>query len=156
MGPHWCWRRCRCGRTASAGPAERPSPLAAPLATRARQVIGLEIIEPAVADALENARINEITNANFYAGDARLAAVVAIAVVALMLVLARPLLLSSLAPAIAHAQGVAVRAGTHCAMPLLERFGATSTCRASFGLYNTMQEVDKLADALQKAEALFA
>ena len=34
-------------------------------------------------------------------------------------------------------QGVAVRAGTHCAMPLLNRFGATSTCRASFGLYNT-------------------
>ncbi len=53
-------------------------------------------------------------------------------------------------------QGVAVRAGTHCAMPLLNRFGANSTCRASFGLYNTMQEVDKLADALQKAEALFA
>jgi cysteine desulfurase/selenocysteine lyase len=53
-------------------------------------------------------------------------------------------------------QGVAVRAGTHCAMPLLERFGATSTCRASFGLYNTMAEVDKLAEALQKAEALFA
>jgi cysteine desulfurase/selenocysteine lyase len=52
--------------------------------------------------------------------------------------------------------GVAVRAGTHCAMPLLNRFGATSTCRASFGLYNTMEEVDKLADALQKAEALFA
>ena len=53
-------------------------------------------------------------------------------------------------------QGVAVRAGTHCAMPLLNRFGATSTCRASFGLYNTMEEVDKLADALQKAEALFS
>jgi cysteine desulfurase/selenocysteine lyase len=53
-------------------------------------------------------------------------------------------------------QGVAVRAGTHCAMPLLNRFGANSTCRASFGLYNTMQEVDKLADALQRAEALFA
>jgi cysteine desulfurase/selenocysteine lyase len=53
-------------------------------------------------------------------------------------------------------QGVAVRAGTHCAMPLLTRFGATSTCRASFGLYNTMSEVDKLAEALQKAEALFA
>jgi cysteine desulfurase/selenocysteine lyase len=53
-------------------------------------------------------------------------------------------------------QGVAVRAGTHCAMPLLERFGATSTCRASFGLYNTMAEVDKLADALTKAETLFA
>jgi len=53
-------------------------------------------------------------------------------------------------------QGVAVRAGTHCAMPLLNRFGATSTCRASFGLYNTFEEVDKLADALQKAEALFS
>jgi cysteine desulfurase/selenocysteine lyase len=52
-------------------------------------------------------------------------------------------------------QGVAVRAGTHCAMPLLDRFGATSTCRASFGLYNTFEEVDKLADALQKAESLF-
>jgi cysteine desulfurase / selenocysteine lyase len=53
-------------------------------------------------------------------------------------------------------QGVAVRAGTHCAMPLLERFGATSTCRASFGLYNTFDEVDKLAEALQKAETLFS
>jgi cysteine desulfurase/selenocysteine lyase len=41
-------------------------------------------------------------------------------------------------------------------MPLLERFGATSTCRASFGLYNTMAEVDKLAEALRKAETLFA
>ena len=53
-------------------------------------------------------------------------------------------------------QGVAVRAGTHCAMPLLSRFGVTSTCRASFGLYNTRAEVDKLAEALQKAEAMFA
>ncbi|WP_336489677.1 cysteine desulfurase [Methylobacterium nigriterrae] len=53
-------------------------------------------------------------------------------------------------------QGVAVRAGTHCAMPLLSRFGVTSTCRASFGLYNTRQEVDALAEALAKAEMLFA
>jgi cysteine desulfurase/selenocysteine lyase len=53
-------------------------------------------------------------------------------------------------------QGVAVRAGTHCAMPLLDRFGTTSTCRASIGLYNTVEEVDKLAEALKKAEALFA
>jgi cysteine desulfurase / selenocysteine lyase len=52
--------------------------------------------------------------------------------------------------------GVAVRAGTHCAMPLLARFGTTSTCRASFGLYNTLEEVDKLAEALLKAERLFA
>ena len=52
--------------------------------------------------------------------------------------------------------GVAVRAGTHCAMPLLTRFGVTSTCRASFAMYNTMEEVDKLAEALLKAEGLFA
>jgi cysteine desulfurase/selenocysteine lyase len=52
--------------------------------------------------------------------------------------------------------GVAVRAGTHCAQPLLSRFGVTSTCRASFALYNTFEEVDKLADALIKAEGLFA
>jgi cysteine desulfurase / selenocysteine lyase len=52
--------------------------------------------------------------------------------------------------------GVAVRAGTHCAMPLLARFGVTSTCRASFGLYNTRAEVDALADALEHARRLFA
>ncbi len=52
--------------------------------------------------------------------------------------------------------GVAVRAGTHCAMPLLQRFGVTSTCRASFGLYNTLEEVDILAEALKRAEALFS
>ncbi|HEV2571551.1 MAG TPA: cysteine desulfurase [Beijerinckiaceae bacterium] len=52
--------------------------------------------------------------------------------------------------------GVAVRAGTHCAMPLLSRYGVTSTCRASFGLYNTMDEVDALAEALLKAQSLFS
>src|SRR5262245_42698738 len=52
--------------------------------------------------------------------------------------------------------GVAVRAGTHCAMPLLARYGVTATCRASFGLYNTKAEVDTLAQALIKAQDLFA
>jgi cysteine desulfurase/selenocysteine lyase len=52
--------------------------------------------------------------------------------------------------------GVAVRAGTHCAMPLLARYGVTSTCRASFGLYNTLEEVDSLVESLRKAESLFA
>ena len=52
--------------------------------------------------------------------------------------------------------GVAVRAGTHCAMPLLARYGVTSTCRASFAMYNTREEVDALVEALAKAEALFA
>ena len=47
--------------------------------------------------------------------------------------------------------GVAVRAGTHCVMPLLKRFGVTSSCRASFALYNTRAEVDCLAEALLKA-----
>ncbi|WP_062015913.1 cysteine desulfurase [Aureimonas sp. AU4] len=53
-------------------------------------------------------------------------------------------------------EGVAVRAGTHCAQPLLKRFGATSTCRASFGMYNTLAEVDRLAEALEKARRFFA
>jgi cysteine desulfurase/selenocysteine lyase len=48
--------------------------------------------------------------------------------------------------------GVAVRAGTHCVMPLLARFGVTATCRASFALYNTREEVDILAQALRKAQ----
>lgn len=52
--------------------------------------------------------------------------------------------------------GVAVRAGTHCAQPLLKRFGTTSTCRASFGLYNTRQEVDVLVEALEKARKFFS
>jgi cysteine desulfurase/selenocysteine lyase len=53
-------------------------------------------------------------------------------------------------------QGVAVRAGTHCVMPLLERFNVTATCRASFGMYNTREEVDHLVQALLKARELFA
>ena len=50
--------------------------------------------------------------------------------------------------------GVAVRAGTHCVMPLLARFGVTATCRASFAMYNTREEVDCLARALLKAQNL--
>ncbi|MCX7318464.1 MAG: cysteine desulfurase [Hyphomicrobiales bacterium] len=53
-------------------------------------------------------------------------------------------------------QGIAVRAGTHCVMPLLERFSVTATCRASFGMYNTREEIDHLAQALIKARELFA
>jgi cysteine desulfurase/selenocysteine lyase len=52
--------------------------------------------------------------------------------------------------------GVAVRAGTHCAQPLMARYGVTSTCRASFALYNTFAEVDALAEALEKARRFFA
>jgi cysteine desulfurase/selenocysteine lyase len=52
--------------------------------------------------------------------------------------------------------GIAVRAGTHCAMPLLERFGQSSTCRASFALYNTKPEIDIFIAALEKAQAMFA
>lgn len=51
--------------------------------------------------------------------------------------------------------GVAVRAGTHCAQPLLARYGVTSTCRASFGMYNTRDEVDALCEALLKAQSFF-
>jgi len=52
--------------------------------------------------------------------------------------------------------GVAVRAGTHCVMPLLARFGVTASCRASFAMYNTQAEVDCLAQALLKAQDFFA
>jgi cysteine desulfurase/selenocysteine lyase len=52
--------------------------------------------------------------------------------------------------------GVAVRAGTHCAEPLLARYGVTSTCRASFAMYNTHAEVDRLVEALKKAREMFA
>lgn len=52
-------------------------------------------------------------------------------------------------------QGVAVRAGTHCTQPLLQRFGLTATCRASFAMYNTLAEVDKLAEALISAQRIF-
>jgi cysteine desulfurase/selenocysteine lyase len=52
--------------------------------------------------------------------------------------------------------GVAVRAGTHCVMPLLARLGVSATCRASFALYNTNAEVDILAQALIKAQELLA
>jgi cysteine desulfurase/selenocysteine lyase len=51
--------------------------------------------------------------------------------------------------------GVAVRAGTHCAEPLLARFGVTSTARASIAMYNTKAEIDTLVKALHKAYELF-
>jgi cysteine desulfurase / selenocysteine lyase len=53
-------------------------------------------------------------------------------------------------------RGIAVRAGTHCAMPLMQSLGLTATCRASFGLYNTVEEVDALVSALELCHDLFA
>ena len=52
--------------------------------------------------------------------------------------------------------GIAVRAGTHCAMPLLQRFGVTSTCRASLALYSGKDDIDALVDGLEKAQKFFA
>jgi cysteine desulfurase/selenocysteine lyase len=52
--------------------------------------------------------------------------------------------------------GVAVRAGTHCAEPLMRRFGVTSSARASFALYNTLDEADAFVDALGRARTFFA
>ena len=52
--------------------------------------------------------------------------------------------------------GVAVRAGHHCAQPLMERLGVSATCRASFAMYNTRAEVDTLVEALVKARSFFA
>ena len=53
-------------------------------------------------------------------------------------------------------RGIAVRAGTHCAMPLMAQYGITASCRASFGLYNTTEEADALVSALELAHDLFA
>jgi cysteine desulfurase / selenocysteine lyase len=52
--------------------------------------------------------------------------------------------------------GIAVRAGTHCAMPLLERFGCTSTCRASLGLYSGKDDIDALVEGIEKARTFFS
>ena len=51
--------------------------------------------------------------------------------------------------------GIAVRAGTHCAEPLMRRFGVTSSARASFALYNTLDEADAFVEALGKARSFF-
>jgi cysteine desulfurase/selenocysteine lyase len=53
-------------------------------------------------------------------------------------------------------KGVAVRAGQHCTGPLMAHLGLSATCRASFGLYNTTEEVDTLVEALELAHELFA
>ncbi len=52
-------------------------------------------------------------------------------------------------------QGIAVRAGHHCAMPTMRRFGVPATTRASFGMYNTRAEIDALMSGIQKAKELF-
>ena len=52
-------------------------------------------------------------------------------------------------------KGIAVRAGHHCAQPLMQHLGVSATCRASFGLYNTVEEVDKLVEALELCHELF-
>ena len=53
------------------------------------------------------------------------------------------------------AEGIAIRAGHHCAKPLMRRLGVAATARASFYLYNTPEEVDRLVEALQAVKAFF-
>ncbi|OIP35460.1 MAG: cysteine sulfinate desulfinase [Deltaproteobacteria bacterium CG2_30_66_27] len=53
-------------------------------------------------------------------------------------------------------EGIAIRAGHHCAMPLMERLGLPATARASFGLYNTREEVDALVGAIKKVREMFS
>ena len=52
-------------------------------------------------------------------------------------------------------EGIAVRAGHHCAKPLMRRLGISATARASFSLYNTTGEVDRLIDVIRAAQAFF-
>jgi cysteine desulfurase/selenocysteine lyase len=53
-------------------------------------------------------------------------------------------------------EGVAVRTGHHCAMPVMQHFGVPATVRASFALYNTQHDVDALFAAIRKAQEVFA
>jgi cysteine desulfurase/selenocysteine lyase len=53
-------------------------------------------------------------------------------------------------------EGVAIRAGHHCAQPVMQRFGVPATARASFAFYNTVAEVDALADGLTRVKKMFA
>ncbi|MDE2268634.1 MAG: cysteine desulfurase [Betaproteobacteria bacterium] len=57
---------------------------------------------------------------------------------------------------IADAEGVAIRAGHHCAMPLMKRYGVAAMARASLGLYNKEDDIDALVRAVRKAQAMFA
>ena len=52
-------------------------------------------------------------------------------------------------------QGIAIRAGHHCAQPVMERFGLTATSRASLAFYNTHQEIDALVEGLGKVREIF-
>lgn len=52
-------------------------------------------------------------------------------------------------------EGIAIRTGHHCAQPIMDRFGVTATARASTGLYNTREDIDKLAEGIQKVLRIF-
>ncbi len=60
------------------------------------------------------------------------------------------------AATILDGEGIAVRAGHHCAQPLMQRFGVPATLRASFAFYNTHEEVDALVAAIRKVQKVFA
>ena len=53
-------------------------------------------------------------------------------------------------------QGIAVRAGHHCAQPVMQRFGVPATARASFALFNTVAEADRLAAGIAQVKGVFA
>ncbi len=52
-------------------------------------------------------------------------------------------------------QGIAIRAGHHCAQPVMQRFGVAATARASFALYNTREEIDALVHGIRRAKEIF-
>jgi cysteine desulfurase/selenocysteine lyase len=53
-------------------------------------------------------------------------------------------------------EGIAIRTGHHCAQPIMQRFGIPATARASFAFYNTKEEVDALAQGIQRVHEVFA
>ena len=56
---------------------------------------------------------------------------------------------------ILDSEGIAIRTGHHCAMPIMELYGLAATARASFGCYNTAEDVERLVEGLKKVRKLF-
>ena len=56
---------------------------------------------------------------------------------------------------ILDADGIAVRTGHHCAMPVMDFFKLPATARASFAFYNTLEEIDRLAASIERAQKIF-
>lgn len=112
------------------------------------QEIGLDVIESYENQLLDQANkaLRQVSGLKIFADQAKRAGIVSFVVDGI-----HPHDLGT----ILDVEGVAIRAGHHCAMPLMTRFGIAGTARASFALYNTPDDITALVNALHKAQELF-